>query len=239
MLSHPNFWGIFLTPKSFWIKYEFEIFKLLLSVFFTFYTFPSFLKLGLEMFEKSQNLYREKPFQGQKNNSVDYCAADLFIGMTTEGPGFCFCLVVFHVSDGVGVNLLPILHSERSIIVIQEVCSSLLGWGHYKAPPCISSQEASISFNWIDKWKDEWDSTSPLHCWVVLSFCAQVCLFRFLALILRKQTEVFLHFCLLSCWVRSKSPCWRNLWYLCLRHVDVTLVVSYTFSNVNRTLLFS
>lgn len=81
------------------------------------------------MFEKSQNLYREKPFQGQKNNSVDYCAADLFIGMTTEGPGFCFCLVVFHVSDGVGVNLLlwPILHSERSIIVIQEVCSSLLG----------------------------------------------------------------------------------------------------------------
>lgn len=143
------------------------------------------------MFEKSQNLYREKPFQGQKNNSVDYCAADLFIGMTTEGPGFCFCLVVFHVSDGVGVNLLlwPILHSERSIIVIQEVCSSLLGWGHYKAPPCISSQEASISFNWIDKWKDEWDSTSPLHCWVVLSFCAQVCLFRFLALILRKQTS--------------------------------------------------
>lgn len=141
------------------------------------------------MFEKSQNLYREKPFQGQKNNSVDYCAADLFIGMTTEGPGFCFCLVVFHVSDGVGVNLLlwPILHSERSIIVIQEVCSSLLGWGHYKAPPCISSQEASISFNWIDKWKDEWDSTSPLHCWVVLSFCAQVCLFRFLALILRKH----------------------------------------------------
>lgn len=141
------------------------------------------------MFEKSQNLYREKPFQGQKNNSVDYCAADLFIGMTTEGPGFCFCLVVFHVSDGVGVKLLlwPILHSERSIIVIQEVCSSLLGWGHYKAPPCISSQEASISFNWIDKWKDEWDSTSPLHCWVVLSFCAQVCLFRFLALILRKH----------------------------------------------------
>lgn len=158
-----------------------------------------------------------------------------------RAQGFVFAFVVFHVSDGVGVNLLlwPILHSERSIIVIQEVCSSLLGWGHYKAPPCISSQEASISFNWIDKWKDEWDSTSPLHCWVVLSFCAQVCLFRFLALILRKQTEVFLHFCLLSCWVRSKSPCWRNLWYLCLRHVDVTLVVSYTFSNVNRTLLFS
>lgn len=101
--------------------------NLLLSVFFTFYTFPSFLKLGLEMFAKS--LYREKPFQGQKNNSVDYCAAYLFIGMTTEGPGFCLCLVVFHVSDGVGVNLLlrPILHSERSIIVIQEVCSSLLG----------------------------------------------------------------------------------------------------------------
>lgn len=63
------------------------------------------------MFEKSQNLYREKPFQGQKNNSVDYCAADLFIGMTTEGPGFCFCLVVFHVSDGVGVNLFTLAHS--------------------------------------------------------------------------------------------------------------------------------
>lgn len=93
----------------------------------------------------------------------------LLFGVTSERPLCCLCLLVFHVSDGVGVNafLRPILHSERNVIVIQEVCSSLLGWGHYKAPPCISSQEASISFNWIDKWKDEWDSTSSLHCWVV------------------------------------------------------------------------
>lgn len=83
---------------------------------------------------------------------------------------FLLLMCVFG-SQGVGAHL----HSEPCLLSEKEsVCdsarSSSVGWGHYKAPPCISRQEASISFNWIDlKRGDEWGSSPPLHCWA-LSF---------------------------------------------------------------------
>lgn len=148
-------------------------------------------------------------------------ASYLCFGRKTEASFICFGFLVFHVFLSIYLRVWVCTFTrtmcalgERSMIVIQAAWSSLVGWGHYKAPPCISSQEVSISFNWIDKWKEGMNGIALLlYCWG-LSFLHFVCEFVLLDSYpgFWKQRQGFFHVCLFLCGMRLVSSCRRSWW---------------------------